>query len=146
MTKDRLNLLIILALCTVTSAIYARAAFFPFHLLDDPFVILGNTHLGFTLDSLKWAFSTSFTGNWHPVTWLSFMIDHSLFDKTPMGFHVVNVIFHVGNTVLLYLLLRYLTGAFWRSAAVAALFALHPLHVESVAWITERKDVLSAFF
>ena len=146
MTKDRLNLLLILALCLVTSAIYAQAAFFPFHSLDDPYVILGNTHLGFSLESLKWAFTSSFTGNWQPVTWLSFMIDHALFAKQPMGYHVVNVIFHVIDTALLYLLLRHLTGAAWRSAAVAALFALHPLHVESVAWITERKDVLSAFF
>jgi len=146
MTKNRLNLLLILALCTVTSAIYAQAAYFPFHLLDDPFVILGNTHLGFSLDSLKWAFTSNFTGNWLPVTWLSFMVDHALFGKVPMGYHIVNVLLHVVDTALLYLLLRYMTGAAWRSAAVAALFALHPLHVESVAWITERKDVLSALF
>jgi protein O-mannosyl-transferase len=145
-TKDRPHLFILLALSLLTALVYARAAFFPFHLLDDPFVIQTNPNLGFTLENLRWAFTTNFSGNWHPLTWLSFMLDYALFGLSPMGYHVVNVLLHVANTILLYLAFRRLTGAAWRSAAVAALFALHPLHVESVVWITERKDVLSALF
>ncbi len=93
-----------------------------------------------------WAFQTGYAANWHPLTWLSLMLDAQLFGTGAAGPHLTNVLLHAANTVLLFLLLSRLTGAHWRSALVAALFALHPLHVESVAWVSERKDVLSGLF
>jgi protein O-mannosyl-transferase len=101
---------------------------------------------GLTWNGLAWAFQTTHASNWHPLTWLSLMLDAELFGPGPLGPHLTNVILHAVNTVLLFLLLRRLTGAHGRSALVAALFGLHPLHVESVAWVSERKDVLSGLF
>jgi tetratricopeptide (TPR) repeat protein len=101
---------------------------------------------GLTLKGVIWAFTTNHASNWHPLTWLSHMLDVGLFGKGPTGPHCVNLLFHAANSVLLFLLLRRMTGAHWRSAMVAGLFALHPAHVESVAWVAERKDVLSTLF
>lgn len=84
--------------------------------------------------------------NWHPLTRLSLILDYNLYGDNAGGYHITNLLFHVANTLLLFFLLNRMTGALYRSAFVAALFALHPLHVESVAWVSERKDVLSAFF
>lgn len=101
---------------------------------------------GVTPENLAWAFTTFHFNNWHPLTWLSYMAECHLFGLNPAAFHLVNLGFHVANTLLLFLLLRRQTTALWASATVAALFGLHPLHVESVAWISERKDVLSTLF
>ncbi len=101
---------------------------------------------GLALKNIFWAFSTTEAANWHPVTWLSHMLDCQLFRLNPRGHHATNLLFHVANTLLLFWLLAQVTGALWPSALVAALFAWHPLHVESVAWMAERKDVLSTFF
>jgi tetratricopeptide (TPR) repeat protein len=101
---------------------------------------------GFTLAGIKWAFTTFHASNWHPLTWLSHMADCELFRLNPGGHHLVSILFHAANAVLLFALIWRLTGALWPGAFVAALFAWHPLHVESVAWISERKDVLSTFF
>lgn len=101
---------------------------------------------GFTFHGIVWAFTVINYFYWQPLTWLSHMLDCQLFGLRPAWPHLVNVLFHAANSILVFLVLRRLTGAFWRSAAVAALFALHPLRVESVVWITERKDVLSAFW
>jgi len=101
---------------------------------------------GLTLDGLRWAFTTIHFGNWHTLTWLSHMLDCQLYGLNPRGHHLTNLALHAANTVLLFLLLARITAALWPSAFVAALFALHPLHVESVAWVAERKDVLSSFF
>jgi regulator of sirC expression with transglutaminase-like and TPR domain len=101
---------------------------------------------GITLDAFRWAFSTKYIGLWNPLIWLSFMFDYKLFGLNAGGYHVTNLILHIFSTLLLFWLFNRMTGAIWRSAFVAALFALHPLHVESVAWIAERKDTLSAFF
>ena len=101
---------------------------------------------GLTPDGVVWAFSTFYDSNWHPLTWLSHMLDCQLFGLDPGPHHLVNLFWHVANAILLLLLLDRLTGSIWRSGLVAALFALHPLHVESVAWVAERKDVLSTFF
>lgn len=101
---------------------------------------------GLTWDGVVWAFRTLHGSNWHPLTWLSLMLDAQLFHRSPGGFHLTNLWLHVVNTVLVFALFRRMTGAHWRSGMVAGLFALHPLHVESVAWVTERKDVLSTFF
>lgn len=105
-----------------------------------------NIHQGLNLSSFLWAFSTDHTGNWHPLTWLSLTIDYELFKNWAGGYHLVNVLFHIANTIILFYLFIRMTGALWPSVFVAAAFAIHPLHVESVAWIAERKDVLSAFF
>ena len=107
-----------------------------------------NSHVqeGVTLKSVAWAFGSTRASNWHPLTWLSHMLDWQLYEMWAGGHHLTNLLLHAANTVLLFLLLRRMTAALWRSAFVAALFALHPLHVESVAWVSERKDVLSRFF
>src|SRR6476620_4445830 len=101
---------------------------------------------GLTAASIKWAFGTFHASNWHPLTWLSHMLDCQVFGDRPAAHHWVNVGLHCVNTCLLFLVLWRMTSMYARSAFVAGLFALHPLHVESVAWISERKDVLSAFF
>ena len=101
---------------------------------------------GLTWDGFKWAFTSGYASNWHPVTWLSHMLDCQVYALKAGGHHFTNVMLHAVNSVLLFCLLRRLTKAFWRSAIVAMFFAIHPLHVESVAWVAERKDVLSAFF
>ena len=115
---------------------------------DDPDYFTSNPHVlsGLTAVNFAWAFSTGFASNWHPLTWLSLMLDAELSGKNSFGPHFTNLLIHALNTALFFLLFRKMTGALWRSAFVAALFALHPLHVESVAWVAERKDVLSTFF
>jgi len=115
---------------------------------DDPYYVVQNAHVqnGFDSESLRWAFTTKDCGNWHPLTWLSHILDCSLYGLNPTGHHATNLIIHILNSILLFLLLQRMTGAQWRSAFVATLFALHPLHVESVAWVAERKDVLSTLF
>ena len=137
-----------LLLVTVTLAVYWPVMRGDFVNYDDPDYFFSNPHVlaGLSSSSLVWAFCTGHAGNWHPLTWLSLMLDRELFGPGPAGPHFTNLLFHLANTVLLFLLLRHLSGTTWRSAFVAALFALHPLHVDSVAWISERKDVLSTFF
>ena len=119
-----------------------------FTTFDDPFYVTDNTQVrkGLTGESVAWAFTTYETANWHPLTWLSHMADVQLFGANPGGHHLTSLLLHALNAVLLFLLFFRMTGALWRSAFLAALFALHPLHVESVAWIAERKDVLSTLF
>lgn len=116
--------------------------------LDDDLYITGNSHVraGLTWATVKWAFTTYAISNWHPLTWLSHALDCQLFGLKPDGHHYINVLMHALNGVLLYLLLQGSTGFRWRSLAVAALFALHPINVESVAWVAERKNVLSMLF
>ncbi len=115
---------------------------------DDNEYITNNAHVkaGLTWANVQWAFSTSEEANWHPLTWLSHELDSELFGLNPVGHHVVNVLLHAVNAVLLFLLLQSATGFRWRSLMVAALFALHPINVESVAWAAERKNVLSMLF
>ena len=148
LTRNQLFALICLALAAVTLAVYWPVRYHAFTNIDDDGYITGNAHVkaGLTWPGIVWAFQSGFTGNWHPLTWISHMTDCQLFGLNPAGHHLMNLLFHTANTLLLFLLLDKLTGALWRSAFVAALFAWHPLHVESVAWAAERKDVLSAFF
>ena len=115
---------------------------------DDGKYITDNLHVkaGLSLESIKWALTATYASNWHPLTWLSHMLDVQLFGMNPGRHHLVSLIFHVANSLLLFLVLKRMTGAFWQSFLVAALFALHPLNVESVAWISERKNLLSTFF
>ncbi len=142
------TLLICLLLAIGTLAIFSPALFNDFVNYDDPSYVTSNPHIqsGPTPAAVAWAFTTGHASNWHPLTWISHMLDWQLFGKNPMGHHATNILFHVANTLLLFLLLKKMSGAIWRSAFVAALFALHPIHVESVAWVSERKDVLSTFF
>ena len=147
-TRKQLSAVICLTLALVTAALYWPVMHHDFICLDDDAYIISNSHVnkGLTWAGLGWAFQSGYAANWHPLTWISHMLDCQLFGLNPGGHHVTNLLFHVANTLLLFLWLRQLTGALWRSAIVAALFAWHPLHVESVAWAAERKDVLSAFF
>jgi tetratricopeptide (TPR) repeat protein len=137
-----------LGLAAAVAAAYAGAPGNGFVDMDDPLYVRDNPEVraGLTAEGVRWAFTTFETSNWHPLTWLSLQLDATLFGPGPWGFHLTNVVLHAANTLLLYLALLRMTGAFWRSAAVAALFGLHPLHVESVAWVAERKDVLSGLF
>ena len=130
------------------AAVYWPVVGYPFTLFDDPDYVWLNPHVvaGLSWPGTIWAFTTLNFGNWHPLTWLSYMLDIRLFGMHAGVCHTVNVLFHAANTALLFWALKRMTGAVWRSALVAALFGLHPLHVESVAWIAERKDVLSTFF
>jgi tetratricopeptide (TPR) repeat protein len=133
-----------------TLAVYGQTVSREFEFLnvDDPDYVTANPHVqdGLTADSLRWAWTTFHAHNWHPLTWMSLELDDQLFGLSAPGFHFTNVLLHVANTLLLFWLLNRLTGAVWPSAAVAGFFALHPTHVESVAWVTERKDVLSTLF
>jgi Flp pilus assembly protein TadD len=142
------NLLIFLALGVITFAIYAQLIGHQFITLDDPTYIRENpmVNRGVTGAGLAWAFTTFHAANWHPLTWISHMIDCQLFGMNAGRHLLVNALIHAGNTLLVFYFLLRTTHARWSSALVAALFALHPLHVESVAWASERKDTLSTFF
>ena len=137
-----------LLLTAVTPAVFWPVRLNDFVNYDDPSYVTDNTHVqhGLTWQGVVSAFRTGHSANWHPLTWLSHMLDCQLYELRPWGHHVTSLLFHTTNTLLLFLLFRSVTGAMWRSALVAALFAFHPLHVESVAWVAERKDVLSTFF
>lgn len=147
MTRSRLTLLICILLALITLAAYWRVLGCGFVSYDDDIYVTANRWVmaGLTLPSVKWALTTGHGSNWHPLTWVSHMADCELYGMRPLGHHLTSLILHILSTVLLFLLLRRLTGRTWEGAFVAALFALHPLHVESVAWIAERKDVLSTF-
>jgi tetratricopeptide (TPR) repeat protein len=137
------------ALVLAILALYWPLTRYGFVNFDDDEYVTANPHVlhGITVSAVKWAFTTGHASNWHPVTWLSHMLDCQLFGAGNAGaMHLVNILFHAANSVLLFLVLRQATGSEWRSLGVAALFAFHPLHVESVAWIAERKDVLSTCF
>jgi tetratricopeptide (TPR) repeat protein len=139
--------LICLALVLATFLAYRQVRNNDFIDFDDTLYVTENKNIqnGLTPDAIKWAFTTTQAYNWHPVTWLSHLLDCRLFGLNPAGHHLTGLFFHVANALLLFLVLLQMTGTLWRSAFVAALFALHPLHVESVAWVSERKDVLSTF-
>jgi tetratricopeptide (TPR) repeat protein len=139
-----------LGLAAITLALYWPVAGHDFINLDDPIYVYENPHVlhGLSREGVAWAFGR-LTGEqtyWHPVTWLSLMLDSQLFGTGAGSFHLVNALFHAANAALLFWVLRRMTGACWRSALVAALFAWHPLQVDSVAWVAERKNVLSTFF
>jgi tetratricopeptide (TPR) repeat protein len=144
----RWRILICLSLVAVTAMVYWQAGSFEFVRYDDDKYVMENpvVHNGLSPEGIRWAFSSFEHSNWHPLTWLSHMLDVQLFGLDAGRHHQVNLLFHILNTLILFILLQRMTGALWKSGFVAALFALHPLHVESVAWIAERKDLLSAFF
>jgi tetratricopeptide (TPR) repeat protein len=136
------------ALGLLTIGVYVRVLGSDFVNYDDPVYVTDNKQLqkGLTWENVRWAFTSRYASNWHPLTWLSLMADYEMFGLKPAGYHAVNLAFHVANTLLLFLVLLGLTSRFWESIFAAAVFGLHPLHVESVAWIAERKDVLSGLF
>ena len=147
--KDKWTVaLICLALAVVVLAVFFPVFHSQFVNYDDQEYVYENASVqgGLNWPALQWAFTTSYASNWHPLTWISHMLDWQLYGRRAGGHHATNLFFHCLNNLLLFSLCRRLTGAVWRSALVAALFALHPLHVESVAWVAERKDVLSTFF
>jgi hypothetical protein len=148
MDHVRRTVFIILALLVLSAAIYAPVRHFGYVKLDDPRYVSEFPRIqnGLSWANVRWAFTTNYFSNWHPLTWLSYMLDAQMFGVRPGAFHVVNVILHAINAALLFLLLDSLTHRKWPSALVAAIFAAHPMHVESVAWIAERKDVLSTAF
>jgi Tfp pilus assembly protein PilF/general stress protein CsbA len=137
----------------ITLAAGTLAAFLPvmhcgFISLDDPLYVTDNVHVsaGITWQAVRWAFTNIYANFWHPLTMISLMLDYQIFGPDPLGFHLTNIALHLASTLLLFFVLRRMTGECWKSAFVAGLFAVHPLHVESVVWVAERKDVLSAFF
>jgi Flp pilus assembly protein TadD len=147
--KDRYRTILICAILgAVTLVTFWPLTSHEFINYDDSLYLLENTHLNTRLswETLAWAFRTGYAANWHPLTWLSHALDVQWFGLKPGWHHLTGLLFHTGNATLLFLALKQLTGALWRSALVAALFAWHPLHVQSVAWAAERKDVLSGFF
>jgi len=137
-----------MALAVITVAVYSPVFHYDFLTFDDQIYVTENpcVRSGLNGNSLAWAFHTTTSGNWIPLTWISHMLAFQCLGMKAGGHHLANVLFHAANAVLLFLLLQRMTGAIWRSALVAAFFAWHPAHVESVAWIAERKDVLSSFF
>jgi Tfp pilus assembly protein PilF len=141
-------LLICIALAAATFAAFEGVRSNDFVNFDDDKYVTSNEYVqkGLNLESIKWAFTTRYQGNWHPLTWISHLIDVTVFGMKPAGHHLVSVGFHVASVILLFLVLKKMTGAVWPSAFVAAVFGLHPLGVESVAWVAERKNVLSNFF
>jgi Tfp pilus assembly protein PilF len=150
--KNLIPVLICLALAILTFITFWSLKDCGFVSLDDNVYVYENADVqsGLNWNSIKQAFSPELaekkSGFWHPVTWLSLMLDNQIFGLNPFGYHLINLLFHVMNTILLFLIFRRMTKTIWPSAFVACLFAIHPLHVESVAWIAERKDVLSTFF
>jgi hypothetical protein len=147
MTGKR-SLAVCALLIAATAALYAPVLGYEFVRFDDPRYVSENPYIaeGLTSRTVAWSFTTAHRSNWHPLTWLSHALDLELYGGDAGGHHATNVALHVLNVLLLFGVLRSMTGQVWRSGFVAALFALHPLHVESVAWISERKDVLSTMF
>jgi len=135
-------------IAAATLVVYQQVRDHEFVSFDDPKYVTENAYVqnGLTFEGVKWAFTTKHASNWHPVTWLSLMLDCEISDEWARRCHTTNLLLHVANTLLLFYFLKRTTGTLWPSAIAGALFALHPLHVESVAWVAERKDVLSTFF
>ena len=132
-------------LALITWLVFGQTRHFKFVNYDDNVYVYENPHVkpGLTFDGIVWAFTRSHAHTWHPLTTISHMLDCRIYGLKAGGHHLTNVLLHTASVILLFLVLRRMTGAFWLSAFVAAVFAIHPLHVESVAWVSERKDVLS---
>jgi protein O-mannosyl-transferase len=145
---DRRTIAVSAVLFLGTLLVFSRAIGNDFVNYDDPVYVTENPRVqaGLRPEGIRWALTTGAAANWHPLTWISHMVDWSVFEEDPHGHHAVSVVWHALNAILVFVLFRRLTNAFWLSAFSAALFAWHPLRVESVAWIAERKDLLSGFF
>jgi protein O-mannosyl-transferase len=147
LTKKHI-LLIYLLLTAVSITAFWQLNHCDFINYDDPTYVTENIHIrnGVTTEAIRWVCTAGYAANWHPLTWMSHMLDVQLFGLNPRWHHLTNLLFHIANTLLLFFVFHRMTKETWKSAFVAALFALHPLHVQSVAWVSERKDVLSTFF
>lgn len=145
---SRLDLWVALGIAVLTAIAYAAVPRLGFLLWDDNLYVTDNRFVarGFTWEGLRWALTANHANNWHPLTWMSHMLDVQLFGMNAAAHHVVNLLLHIAAAIVLFLALLRMGGGTWRSAFVAALFAVHPAHVESVAWLSERKDVLGALF
>jgi tetratricopeptide (TPR) repeat protein len=145
---QRQKLIVYIVLTVVTLAVFWQVYQYDFINFDDHAYVTENSRIRseLSLDGIRWIFGTKHLDLWTPLVWLSFMLDYRIYGLDAGGYHLTNLILHILSTLLLFSLFNRMTGAIWKSAFVAACFALHPLHVESVAWISERKDVLSAFF
>ena len=148
MSNSKSNLLIYILLAAAVLMVFWQVNHGEFIDYDDDVYVTANPYVqdGLTVEGIRWALTTNYNANWHPLTWMSHMLDVQLFGLNAGRHHTINLLFHLANTLLLFFVFNRMTLAPWKSAFVAALFALHPLHVESVAWIAERKDVLSSFF
>jgi len=148
MNDTRAKVLICIFLIVATFCIYSQVQDHEFINFDDDLYITNNLNVqaGLTSESFKWAFTTSHPPYWHPMTWLSHMLDYQLYGLHPKGHYLTNLFLHISSVLILFIVLFRMTGALWQSGFVAAMFALHPLNVESVAWIAERKNVLSTLF
>lgn len=146
--EQRRVVLIYILLSVAILLVYWQVQYFGFIDFDDNMYVIENPHVqsGLSYHGLIWAFTTTHTTNWHPLTWLSLMFDYDLYRLNPSGYHWTNIIFHIANTLLLFFVFNRMSGETWKSALVAFLFAVHPINVESVAWIAERKNVLSTLF
>ena len=147
-SPEKRNVILCLLLVAATLALYNPVNRHPFVNYDDDRYVTGNAHIqhGVNWDTISWAFSSTEQGNWHPLTWLSHALDYQLFHQNPAGHHFTSVLIHAANAILLFLFLMYATRRLGPSLFVAVLFALHPINVESVAWVAERKNVLCTFF
>lgn len=149
LSDDRWKVLgVCVFLAAITWLVFGQTVGFQFVNFDDRDYVFKNPQVarGLTLEGIGWAFTRFYAANWHPLTWLSHMLDCQLYGLSPGGHHLTNVLLHAATAILLFLVLREMTGALWRSAFAAAVFAIHPLRAESVAWVAERKDVLSGLF
>ena len=152
------TLWVCIGLALLVVLVYGKVVRYDFVNFDDDLYVYDNPHIaqGLTTESVSWAFTTGYSGSWHPITWISHMVDVELFGlnrghdssilQGPGGHHLTNLLLHLFNTLLLFIVLKAMTDAVWPAAWVAAIFAVHPMHVESVAWVSERKDVLSGLF
>jgi len=137
---------VLLSIAVLT--VYFNVQYFEFVNYDDPPYVTANQIVksGLTWKGFAWALTTMYYANWHPLTWISYMLDYEIFGLRAGGYHLTNLLLHILNSIMIFYVFKRMTDKFWQSFTVAALFALHPLHVESVAWISARKDVLSTFF
>ncbi len=148
LAPQRQKLFVYIVLTIVTCAVFGQVNHYDFINFDDHAYVTENSSIRseFSWDGIRWIFGSKYLDVWNPLVWLSFMIDYQIYGFNAGGYHLTNLILHIMSTLLLFWLFNRMTQSIWKSAFVAAIFALHPLHVESVAWIAERKDVLSAFF
>jgi tetratricopeptide (TPR) repeat protein len=148
MEQNKKIILICVILAGAVAWVYWPVFKYDFVSYDDDVYVMNNqaVKVGINLQTIKWAFTSGYASNWHPLTWLSHMLDYQMFKSWAGGHHLVNILFHIANTILLFYFLKKALSLLWPSVFIAAAFALHPLHVESVAWIAERKDLLSTFF
>jgi len=148
LSERRRDVVVCFILVAITLAAFWQVHTCEFVQYDDGRYVYENEHVktGLTPANILWAFTSGYASNWHPLTWLSHQLDCQIYGLEPRGHHITNLVLHIANAVLLFMALRHMTRSVWRSAFVAAAFAVHPLHVESVAWVAERKDVLSSLF